>query len=125
MAPSNETVVRFVALYANGFEASPSSLILGYGYQDKGGQSHRKLHALYQEFDSSNDIYAGYLCIEDGVVKVFSGGSMTMGIDDDSKLNAKLEQNLNEFQDTKQKVLEAVLQIMSGEIEHAKIKVGV
>ncbi len=76
MNPSNSTVFRFIATYGKGFDELVQRLILGYGYMNDGGLSHQDLVWLYlgSKRDYTNKLYAGYFTVENGLLRIFSGG---------------------------------------------------
>jgi hypothetical protein len=99
MNPSNETMVRFIAFYERGPENPVTKLVLGYGFQDMGGTSHRQLIPLYMKVDLNSDeevarLYAGYLYLNEGQVRV-AGGSGTLYIRPSSERDQVLSKELN------------------------------
>lgn len=123
IVPSNTTVIRFIALYGHGLSFPVRHLILGHGYQEKGGRSHGQLLGIYEKENLSQNekIYAGYLCMEDSRLKVFSGGSGTLGIPRNEELDMKLEHELETLQSFADATRAVYPLIISDTVQHLLI----
>jgi hypothetical protein len=130
--PSQETVIRFVAFYGHGFDVPLTHLVLGNGYIDT-GNSHGYLATTYGKAflrkGSSGviplDTYAGYLYVEGEEIKIFSGGSQSMGIKEDEAKNTKLLEDLNTTHEgLKRAIVHLFPHIIFGEVEDVMLASG-
>lgn len=123
MIASNETVIRFIALYGRGFSFPVRHLILGHGYQNRGGHTHSVLAKIYEKDHPSQlgKMYAGYLSLEDGELKVFDGGNETLKIPREEHLDKKLTSELNLLSGLKQAVIQLFPLITSNQVCHVLI----
>jgi hypothetical protein len=114
--------VRFVALYEHGFSFPVSHIILGAG---EGGCSHRVLAKVFRvdrmSFVGSKDIYAGNLSIVEDTIGVLSGGSMTMGIEVNPTLDAKLPKDFELLRGMKEAILAVAPLIKEHKLAHVMI----
>ncbi len=77
--PSDKTVIRFIATPLNPEPELPyGSFIIGYGWGTESGRQHRNLTNLYGINWNEENQYAGYLYLEEGKAKLFSGGSSSL-----------------------------------------------
>jgi hypothetical protein len=116
--PSTLNAIRFIAVYGHGSTFSVSHLILGHGYQQI-GKSHSTLSDIYHV--ATSKVYAGYLGIENGTIKVASGGSKTLNIYPSLERDVKLESELNGIIGLKTAVLELFPLILANKIQHIQI----
>ena len=120
--PSNQTVIRFVALFDNGFEKRLTRIVLGHGYKEYGGLSHSYLSEIYELIDLETEdiksLYAGYLCLENDTVKVFSGGSESMGISQHVDKNESVASSLKTLSGLAGAIAVVFPHIISGKIMH-------
>lgn len=90
---SNSNAVRFVAYFAHGFDGPLTHLLLGYGFGNQGGRSHRSLMSEvgqdHLELAQCQTYYAGYLGLRGDTV-VISGGSMTLSITQNKQLDSRI-----------------------------------
>ncbi len=128
MSPSNGTVVRFVASYGHGFSFPVRRLILGHGYQNYGGLAHSEILEIYLGkkilIDVAEKVYAGYLHVEDGQVKIFSGGSQTLEIPSDKAKNDKFLDDLKHSRRMNTSVIALFPLITNGTVYHTMIAQG-
>lgn len=93
IVPSNETVVRFIAV--PGAEPGPphSHFVIGFGFGKHGGKNHRELAELYG-LHKIEGLYAGYLEMEHGKVRLNSGGNTSLNIVPNAALDDAVNKTL-------------------------------
>ncbi len=84
-------IVRFISYHRNGLGNPPTRIVLGHGYKSKGGESHRYLCNEIYPKGEKDEIYAGYLKSNEGVITVHEGGSASLFIVRSKETNALLE----------------------------------
>lgn len=116
----NNPIIRFIALYDHGFSFPIQRLILGHGYKDTGGKDHNTLAQVFK-VTADDKKYAGYLWMPSGRIQVQSGGSQTLGIEPDEKLDRELESNLQNMKGWRDPFLDLFQLIGHGKIQHVMI----
>jgi hypothetical protein len=117
-------VIRFVAYYENGFEMPISKLILGHGYMEQSGLSHETLLKKYlrEVFNTGKDkLYAGYLYVENDRVKIFSGGSKTLNILENSTKSNKVLEDLEVLWKIKTAAVHLYPLLVTDDISHVML----
>jgi hypothetical protein len=123
MNPSNSTVFRFIATYGKGFDELVQRLILGYGYMNDGGLSHQDLVWLYlgSKRDYTNKLYAGYFTVENGLLRIFSGGSQTLLIPRSQERDKRLMEDLSRQKKMNEAIVSLFPPITAGTISHVML----
>jgi hypothetical protein len=121
MMPSNKTVIRFIAIYSNGFYLPVKQVILVYGFKIEGGATLAELASRYNAHTQKDFLYAGYLFFNKGDIEVLSGGSESLGIVNNNTINKKFESEINTYPNLRSSVLELFPSIVTEKIRDVMI----
>ncbi len=117
--PPAETAIRFIAVFRPDLGLPARHLVLGHAAKHQ--NTHIALRALYGLDRESKNLYAGYLSVTDGKLKVIQGGCRNIKISGSDILDEKMERDLNINGVANPAILELFPLLTTGKVQHTLI----